>query len=79
MRSIKRYMGLGGDEIAPEDRHRYTFADFSGPVVRFQVGQRIYTPPQISAEILRTLKAWGEAATGQPVEKGRDYGARIFQ
>ena len=69
VRSIKRYMGLGGGEIAPEDRHRYTFADFSGPVVRFQVGQRIYTPPQISAEILRTLKAWGEAATGQPVEK----------
>ncbi len=69
VRSIKRYMGLGGDEIAPEDRHRYTFADFSGPVVRFQVGQRTYTPPQISAEILRQLKAWGEAATGQPVEK----------
>ncbi len=56
-------------EVAPEDRHRYTFADFSGPVVRFQVGQRTFTPPQISAEILRTLKAWGEAATGEPVEK----------
>src|SRR5271169_5775512 len=69
IRSVKRYMGLGGDEIAPEDRYRYTFADFSGPVVRFQVGQRTYAPPQISAEILRELKAWGEAATGQPVEK----------
>jgi Fe-S protein assembly chaperone HscA len=69
VRSIKRYMGLGGDEVAAEDRHRYTFADFSGPVVRFQVGQRTYTPPQISAEILRTLKAWGEAATGQKVER----------
>ena len=69
VRSIKRYMGLGGDEVAAEDRHRYSFADFSGPVVRFQVGQRIYTPPQISAEILRTLKAWGEAATGEKVER----------
>ena len=69
VRSIKRYMGLGGDEVAPEDRHRYTFADFSGPVVRFQVGQRTYTPPQISAEILRTLKAWGEAGTGEKVER----------
>jgi len=69
VRSIKRYMGLGGDEVASAERHRYTFADFSGPVVRFQVGQRIFTPPQISAEILRTLKAWGEAATGEPVEK----------
>ncbi len=69
VRSVKRYMGLGGAEVAPEDRHRYTFADFSGPVVRFQVGQRTFTPPQISAEILRTLKAWGEAATGEPVDK----------
>ncbi|HEV3115061.1 MAG TPA: Fe-S protein assembly chaperone HscA [Candidatus Binataceae bacterium] len=69
VRSIKRYMGLGGEEVAAEDRHRYAFADFSGPVVRFQVGQRNYTPPQISAEILRTLKTWGEAATGEPVER----------
>jgi Fe-S protein assembly chaperone HscA len=69
VRSVKRYMGLGGDEIAPEDRHRYTFADFSGPVVRFQVGHRTYTPPQISAEILKTLKIWGEAATGEKVER----------
>lgn len=69
VRSVKRYMGLGGAEVAPEDRHRYTFADFSGPVVRFQVGQRSFTPPQISAEILRTLRPWGEAATGEPVEK----------
>src|SRR5579885_125743 len=69
IRSIKRYMGLGGDEVALQERHRYTFGDFSGPVVRFQVGQRTFTPPQISAEILRTLKAWGEAATGHKVER----------
>jgi molecular chaperone DnaK len=69
VRSVKRYMGLGGDEIAPEDRHRYAFADFTAPVVRFKVGQRTYTPPQISAEILRALKAWGGAATGEKVER----------
>jgi Fe-S protein assembly chaperone HscA len=69
VRSVKRYMGLGGDEIAIEDRHRYAFADFTGPVVRFKVGQRTYTPPQIAAEILRTLKGWGEAATGEKVER----------
>jgi molecular chaperone DnaK len=69
VRSAKRYMGLGGDEVAPEDRHRYTFADFSGSVVRFQVGQRVYTPPQISAEILRALKARAQAATGETIEK----------
>jgi len=69
IRSIKRYMGLGGDEVASEDRHRYTFTDFSGPVVRFQIGQRSYTPPQISAEILKALKARAEAAVGESVEK----------
>ena len=31
IRSVKRYMGLGGDEIAPEDRARYTFADLQRP------------------------------------------------
>ena len=64
VRSVKRYMGRGGDELAEEDRRRYTFTDLSGPVVRFQVGTRIYTPPQISAEILRALKARAEAALG---------------
>jgi Fe-S protein assembly chaperone HscA len=69
VRSVKRYMGLGGDDLAPEDRHRYTFTDLSGPVVRFNVGQRVYTPPQISAEILRALKYRAEFALGEKVER----------
>jgi len=69
VRSIKRYMGLGGDELASEDRLRYTFADVSGPVVHFQVGPRAYTPPQISAEILKALKQWAETALGEKVER----------
>ena len=71
IRSVKRYMGLGGDEIAPEDRARYTFADLSGPVVRFQIGKRVFTPSQISAEILRALKESAERAlgSGEKVER----------
>ena len=69
IRSVKRYMGLGGDEVAAEDRARYTFADMSGPVVRFQVGKRTLTPPQISAEILSTLKRRAERALGEKVER----------
>src|SRR5712664_3087174 len=49
IRSVKRYMGLGGNEVAAVDRPRYTFADLSGPVVRFQIGKRSFTPSQISA------------------------------
>ena len=69
IRSVKRYMGLGGGEVAPEDRVRYTFADLSGAVVRFQIGRRTYTPPQISAEILRALKHRAEAAQREKVER----------
>ncbi|HUO03740.1 MAG TPA: Fe-S protein assembly chaperone HscA [Candidatus Binataceae bacterium] len=70
IRSVKRYMGLGGAEIAPEDRSRYTFADMRGPVVRFQIGKRIFTPPQISAEILRALKERAEhVLKGEKVEQ----------
>ncbi|MGH7780046.1 MAG: Fe-S protein assembly chaperone HscA [Candidatus Binataceae bacterium] len=69
IRSVKRYMGLGGADVAPEDRARYAFADLSGPVVRFQVGKRTLTPPQISAEILRALKERAELATGEAVDR----------
>ncbi len=64
IRSVKRYMGLGGAELDADERRRYAFADLSGPVVRFQIGARTFTPPQISAEILRALKRRAEAALG---------------
>src|SRR5260370_35560364 len=57
-------MRLGGDEVAAEERTRYTFADLSGPIVRFQVGKRVYTPPQISAAILKALKLRAESTLG---------------
>ena len=69
VRSVKRYMGLGGSDLAPEDRHRYAFADLSAPTVRFNVGSRTYTPPQISAEILRSLKQRAETSIGEKVER----------
>ncbi len=69
IRSVKRYMGRGGADLAAEDRSRYTFTDVSGPVVRFKVGAREYTPPQISAEILKALKRRAEEALGDKVEQ----------
>jgi Fe-S protein assembly chaperone HscA len=69
IRSVKRYMGLSGDDLASEDRRRYIFAELNGPVVRFNVGTRTYTPSQISAEILRSLKQRAERATGEKVER----------
>ncbi|HXD90541.1 MAG TPA: Fe-S protein assembly chaperone HscA [Candidatus Binataceae bacterium] len=75
LRSIKRYMGLGGDDLTPDDRARYQFAKTNGPIVRLEVGARDYTPPQISAEILRELKRRaeqalaGEGSPGEQVER----------
>jgi molecular chaperone DnaK len=69
IRSVKRYMGLSGDDLAPEDRQRYAVADLNGPVVRFNVGTRTYTSSQISAEILRALKQRAERATGEKIER----------
>jgi molecular chaperone DnaK len=69
IRSVKRYMGLSGDDLVPEDRQRYAFADLNGPVVRFNVGTRTYTPSQISAEILRALKQRAERVSGEKVER----------
>src|SRR6516165_5688979 len=69
IRSVKRYMGLGGEEVAAEEQARYAFADLSGPVVRFRIGKRAFTPPQISAEILNALKRRAERALGEKVER----------
>src|SRR5579859_5794256 len=60
IRSIKRYMGLGGSDLTADDQARYRFAETDGPIVRLKVGDREYTPPQISAEILRELKRRAE-------------------
>ena len=68
--SVKRFMGLGCEHVTADDRRRYRFAgDGSGPV-RFRVaGDRIVTPPEVSAYVLRELRRWAEAALGGPVSK----------
>jgi len=69
VRSIKRYMGLGGADLAPEDRKRYGFADMDSLVVRFKAAGREFTPPELSAEILRELKRRAESALSETVKR----------
>ncbi len=64
VRSVKRFMGLGGRDLSAEDRKQYDFSATDDAVVRLKVGERIYTPPQISAEVLRELKNRAEQALG---------------
>ncbi len=67
--SVKRFMGIGIDDVSADDRRRYRFAPSSAGVVRFAVGDREVTPPEVSAWILRELKRRAEAALGEPVSR----------
>ena len=63
--SVKRFMGRGAAD--PETRRLgpYRFATSEGPVVKFAVaGERVVTPIEVSAEILRELKERAEDELG---------------
>jgi Fe-S protein assembly chaperone HscA len=67
--SAKRFMGLGMEHVTGEDRRRYRFATEDDGPVRFRVGDRVVTPPEVSAYVLRELKRWADAALGEPVTR----------
>jgi molecular chaperone HscA len=61
--SVKRFMGRGGDDPETKRLGPYAFvAPEAGEpnVVRFQVGKRVVTPVEVSAEILRSLRRLAE-------------------
>jgi Fe-S protein assembly chaperone HscA len=70
--SIKRLMGRGVDDIQEELK----FFPFrlgedlqAGEVLRIKLGEKTFTPPEISALILRQLKRNAERFFGAPVSK----------
>ncbi|MSP90556.1 MAG: Fe-S protein assembly chaperone HscA [Myxococcales bacterium] len=67
--SVKRLMGRSADEVAGElDLLPYVVHREEGSAaVRIEVGARRWTPPELSAFILRELKARASAALGQDV------------
>ena len=68
--SIKRFMGRRHNEVATEEKMvPYEVVGGSEDYVKVQVGQRQYTPPEISAMILRKLKEAAEAYLGHKVNK----------
>ena len=70
--SIKRLMGRGVEDIQ-EELKLFPFqlaADLQpGEVLRIKLGDKTYTPPEISAFILRQLKRNAERFFGGPVTK----------
>jgi molecular chaperone DnaK len=60
--SVKRFMGKGVDDVRDEARlFPFKVSGESGGVVRIGLGEREFTPPEISAFILRELKHRAEA------------------
>jgi Fe-S protein assembly chaperone HscA len=70
--SVKRLMGRGIEDIGEELRlFPFHLAENLAPgeVLRIKLGGKEYTPPEISAFILRQLKRNAERFLGQPVKK----------
>jgi molecular chaperone DnaK len=70
--SVKRLMGRGVEDIQEELKFfpfRLAEDIHAGEVLRIVVGERTYTPPEISAHVLRQLKRNAERFFGGPVTK----------
>jgi Fe-S protein assembly chaperone HscA len=70
--SVKRLMGRGVEDIQAELKlFPFRLADDlqAGEVLRIKIGERTYTPPEISALVLRQLKRNAERFFGQSVVK----------
>ncbi len=68
--SIKRFMGRRHNEVAVEEK-MVPYKIVGGPdeYVRVKIGDKEYTPPEISAKVLRKLKEAAEAYLGHTVNK----------
>ena len=68
--SVKRLMGRGPADIQDELKlFPFRVDPESKNVIRVRLGDRIFTPPEISAFILRELKNWAEAHFGETVDR----------
>src|SRR6202521_6014658 len=68
--SVKRLMGRGPADVQSELKlFPFRIDPASKSVIRVQLGDKIFTPPEISSFILRELKNWAEAYFGESVDR----------
>ena len=68
--SVKRLMGRGPADVTSELKiFPFRIDASSESVIRVRLGDRVFTPPEISAFILRELKSWAEQYFGETVDK----------
>ncbi|MGJ5817191.1 Fe-S protein assembly chaperone HscA [Paludibaculum fermentans] len=66
--SVKRLMGRGAADVQEETKlFPFRIAEGSEQVIRLALGGRQFTPPEISAQVLRELKQRAEAFLGEEV------------
>src|SRR5215211_7232804 len=68
--SIKRFMGRRHDEVESEEKLvPYKIVGGKTDLVKVDIDNKTFTPPEISAMVLRKLKEAAEAYLGQTVRK----------
>ncbi len=68
--SVKRLMGRGLADVQSELKlFPFRIDPSSNHVIRVQLGDKVFTPPEISSFILRELKNWAEAFFGETVDR----------
>ncbi|BFU94335.1 MAG: Chaperone protein DnaK [Nitrospira sp.] len=67
--SIKRFMGKGLADVQQELAYFPYSVSEQGGVIRIKMGEKTYSPPQISAMVLKELKARAEAHLGESITK----------
>ncbi len=66
--SVKRLMGRGVNDVQSEVKlFPFRIASDSESVIKLSLGDRTFTPPEISAAVLKQLKDNAEAELGAPV------------
>ena len=68
--SVKRLMGRGPADVQDELKlFPFRIDSASKNVIRVKLGDRVFTPPEISAFILRELKNWAEVYFSEIVDR----------
>jgi len=76
--SVKRFMGKGRDDVHEETSHFPFRVTGDGGALRIGVGDREFTPPEISAFILRELKHRAEAFFAEQGEFDNDVDRAVI-
>ena len=67
--SVKRFMGRSLEDVQGELAYFPYHLTEQGGVIRIKLGEKTYSPPQISAMILKELKQRAEAHLGESITK----------